>query len=132
MSKSACMAAVALFAVCADASADRPAPAVPNELLQQIQNQPATACASDTPQIHVRRGQRFYPPKAVEREQQGWGVIRFDVLADGKIGAVTVVAEAPEGLGFGEAAAQMVKAREYPPHPNGCPGILFFTAFSLK
>ncbi len=49
---------------------------------------------------------RYYPTRAMEREQEGRVVLDCIVSADGRI-ACTVVSEDPTGWGFGEAAIRI-------------------------
>lgn len=49
---------------------------------------------------------RYYPTRAMEREQEGRVVLDCIVSADGRI-ACTVVSEDPSGWGFGEAAIRI-------------------------
>lgn len=49
---------------------------------------------------------RFYPTRAMEREQEGRVVLDCIVSADGRI-SCTVVSEDPSGWGFGEAAIRI-------------------------
>jgi periplasmic protein TonB len=49
---------------------------------------------------------RYYPQRAVQREQEGRVVLDCIVSADGRI-ACTVASEEPSGWGFGEAALRI-------------------------
>jgi protein TonB len=50
---------------------------------------------------------RLYPVDAVKTGASGQAVVQCDVLADGNLDHCLVVAEQPQGLGFGEASVQM-------------------------
>lgn len=50
--------------------------------------------------------ERYYPPRALERGQEGRVNLACVVAADGRI-SCTVTSESPEGWGFGEAAIRI-------------------------
>jgi protein TonB len=49
---------------------------------------------------------RYYPPRAMERNQEGHVQLRCTVSADGRI-ACAVISEDPSGWGFGDAAIRI-------------------------
>lgn len=50
---------------------------------------------------------RLFPAKAVETGTSGQAIVQCAVLADGSLDHCQVVAEEPQGMGFGEASVQM-------------------------
>ncbi|MBL8531036.1 MAG: TonB family protein, partial [Hyphomonadaceae bacterium] len=52
---------------------------------------------------------RFYPPRALERNQEGRVTLDCIVNADGRI-SCTVTSEEPSGWGFGEAAVRISRS----------------------
>ncbi|MEJ0023726.1 MAG: energy transducer TonB [Alphaproteobacteria bacterium] len=56
----------------------------------------------------AREFDRYYPPRAAEREKEGRVVLNCQVSADGSINC-RVSSETPDGWGFGDAAVQISK-----------------------
>jgi len=52
---------------------------------------------------------RYYPPRAVEREQEGTAVLACRVTAAGALESCRVVGQSPANAGFGEAALQLAR-----------------------
>jgi len=52
----------------------------------------------------------LYPSGARDRRKGGWAVLSCRAAASGRMEACQVAAEAPAGLGFGQAAVQMTQA----------------------
>ncbi|MBX3510003.1 MAG: energy transducer TonB [Hyphomonadaceae bacterium] len=64
---------------------------------------------------------RFYPPRALERNQEGRVTLDCIVNADGRI-SCTVTSEEPSGWGFGEAAVRISRSfRMAPATRDGVP-----------
>ncbi|HWA22473.1 MAG TPA: energy transducer TonB [Caulobacterales bacterium] len=68
-----------------------------------------------------REFDRYYPPRAMEREKEGRVVLNCSVNADGTINC-RVSSETPDGWGFGDAALQISKYFKMAPQTvNGEP-----------
>lgn len=74
-----------------------------------------------------------YPVRAVDRNRH-WGdvIVRFTVGTDGRVGSPQVVSELPLGLGFGDAALQVVSMAQYPVRPAACEGAVTTIHFRLE
>jgi periplasmic protein TonB len=70
---------------------------------------------------NARDFERYYPPRALEREQEGRVSLDCVVAADGRI-SCTVTSEDPSGWGFGEAAIRISRSfRMAPATRDGVP-----------
>ncbi|MBW3617698.1 MAG: energy transducer TonB, partial [Proteobacteria bacterium] len=52
---------------------------------------------------------RYYPQRALEREQSGTAVLACRVTAAGAVEACTVAGQSPATAGFGEAALKLAR-----------------------
>lgn len=53
---------------------------------------------------------RLFPTEAVKTGTSGQAIVQCGVLADGSLDRCEVVAEQPQGLGFGEASVELATA----------------------
>ena len=58
---------------------------------------------------------RFYPDRALEREQSGRTVLECQVETNGSLTNCSVVSESPAGAGFGQAALRAVRTMRIEP-----------------
>jgi hypothetical protein len=60
------------------------------------------------------------------------GVVRFSVASDGTVQNVTVLAEYPTGIGFGDALAKSMATLVYPPTVAGGPYALKYAVHAQR
>ena len=68
----------------------------------------------DQPPQLINDAQPKYPPRALEREQEGLVVVEFTVGADGRVKDAVVVSSQPRGV-FDNAALNALERRRYQP-----------------
>ncbi len=90
---------------------DMSAPPTPTPIPVAVDPPPAPPSPVLTGMVWLQRPSsqdfnRYYPSRAMEREQEGRVMLDCLVSADGRI-ACTVVSEDPTGWGFGEAAIRI-------------------------
>ena len=110
-------AAFAAFAISADAI--EPMPPIPEDLLEQIHNQPRDECEPVSDTLARQDFWRAYPQRALEGGIQGWVVMRVVVATDGRVTSVTPVQAAPAGV-FEDASAHVVARVRFPALPVEC------------
>jgi len=78
-----------------------------------------------------------YPKKAIEKGAQGGALVEYTVDANGNTKDIVLIAEIPEGYGFGEALIKAAERYKYKPRKiNGKPvevtGVRTSTYFSIN
>ena len=98
---------------------DRPEMGEPLELPPLVA---ATEDFSDGPYfdlaVPLTRQDPIYPPDALEEGIEGWVLLEFDILPNGKVENPRVIDSSPEGL-FDEAALEAIKGNTYKPKVVG-------------
>ena len=98
---------------------DRPEMGEPLELPPIVS---ATDDLSDGPYfdlaVPLTRKDPVYPPDALEEGIEGWVLLEFDILPNGKVENPRVIDSRPEGL-FEEAALEAIKGNTYKPKVVG-------------
>lgn len=74
----------------------------------------------------------LYPERAMQRDREGFAVIRFAIAPDGSVSGPVVLEEFPAGLGFGEAGAQAILVARYPQRTDACEGAVVTVRFRLS
>jgi len=104
-----------------------------------LKRQPAQTVVADKPIAKVSRRpisivRPEYPPRADDRQIEGYVDFEFTVLTDGSVGNPKVTAEVPEGYGFANAAEKVFPKWKFAPElENGKPvPTQAFYRFSFK
>jgi TonB family protein len=95
----------------------KPMPPIPAELQQALAN-----CAEplgDPKQTYPSLLDQF-PDRAARTGTQGWAVLEFTVAPDGVVSGISIVAEEPQGYGFGDTAEKYLSEQRFPARPKAC------------
>ncbi|PVM82596.1 energy transducer TonB [Caulobacter endophyticus] len=72
-----------------------------------------------------------YPPSLARERVEGWASLRFDVLPEGRVEAVQILAAQPVDA-FGAAAATMLRRARPAPSAEGAKGCVIPISFAVK
>jgi len=88
------------------------------------------ACATARKTLNLST-ETAYPPSLARERVEGWASLRFDVLPEGRVEAVQILAAQPVEA-FGGAAATMLRKARPAPSAEGAKGCVIPISFSIK